>query len=321
MKILVTGANGFVGQALCAQLAANGYELARAVRVTESAQLSVGGGLSAEFAVGDIGADTDWRAALEGCDAVVHLAARVHVMRDTAHDPLVEFRKVNTAGTLKLARQAATAGVRRFVYLSSIKVNGEYTLAQPFTETDKPAPHDAYAISKWEAEEGLLALARETGLDVVVIRPPLVYGPGVKGNFAALVKWARRGIPLPLGALNNWRSLVALENLLDFIMLCADREKSASASHQVFLIADGEDVSTTDLLRRAACAFGAKSRLIPLPASWMRFAAGLLGKTEVADRLLGSLRIDNSRAREMLGWRPVVSMDEALRKMADAARS
>lgn len=309
MKALVTGATGFVGTALCARLAASGVEIVPAVR-RES-------GLPHEVVVGNIDASTDWRHALASCDAVVHLAARVHVMEDAAQDPLASYRGINTEATRNLARQAVDAGVKRFVFISSIKVNGERTeVGRPFTPDDAPAPEDPYAVSKHEAEELLLGLASETGMEVVIIRPPLVYGPGVKGNFAAMVRWVRRGVPLPLGAVHNRRSLIALDNLVDFIALCADRERSPRAAGEVFLISDGEDVSTTELLRKVARAYGVKPRLAPVPARWLRFAAGLLGKGAVADRLLGSLVVDSSKARDLLGWRPVVSMDGQLQKMA-----
>jgi nucleoside-diphosphate-sugar epimerase len=220
-------------------------------------------------------------------------------------------------GTLNLARQAAAYGVKRFVFLSSVKVNGECTLnGCAFRAADIPAPEDAYGISKLEAEQGLMDLARETGMEVVIIRPPLVYGPGVKGNFASLVRWVRKGIPLPLGVVHNKRSLVALENLVDFIALCADPERSKLAANEVFLISDGEDVSTNGLLRKVANAYSVAPRLMPIPVLWIRTVARLLGKRAVADRLLGSLVVDSSKAWDLLGWKPVVSMDEQLKNMA-----
>ena len=316
MRILVTGANGFVGKPLCRSLLAGGHGVRGALRRSRA---SLPEGIET-VVVGEIGRVTDWGAALQGVEAGVHLAARGHVMRDEAADPLAEFRRVNVEGTLNLARQAAEAGVRRFVFLSSIKVNGETTReGAPFRADDPPAPEDPYAVSKREAEDGLLALARETGMAVVIVRPPLVYGPGVKGNFASLVHWVRKGIPLPFGALENRRSLVALDNLVSFIALCADPAKSPQAANEVFLISDGEDVSTPELLRRVARAHGAQARLIPVPPAWMRLGARLLGKSAVADRLLGTLAIDSSKARERLGWRPVVTMDEQLQKMAHDA--
>jgi len=249
--ILITGATGFVGRGLCARLTAEERDVRCAVRQPSSTANSV--------VVGDIGPDTSWELALNGVDTVVHLAARVHIMEDTADDPLAEFRRVNVVGTLNLARQAAAAGAKHFIFLSTVKVNGEETLphpnplplgegmTHPFTEQDVPHPQDPYGVSKDEAEEGLRRLAEETGLAVVIIRPPLVYGPGVKGNFASMMRWMSKGIPLPLGSIHNQRSLVALDNLVDFIITCFDHP---AAANQTFLVADGEDLSTTELLRR-----------------------------------------------------------------------
>lgn len=309
MRVLVTGSNGFVGRALCGRLAEDAHAVVPAVRGAC--------GLVGEVIVGDIDGEPAWRSALGNCDAVVHLAARVHVMHDTAINPLTVYRATNTDATLNLARQAAKVGAKRFVYLSSIKVNGEATEPdRPFHADDPPVPEDAYAISKYEAEQGLMVIAKETGMEVVIIRSPLVYGPGVKGNFASLVKWVRKGLPLPFGALKNKRSLVALDNLVSFIALCADREKSPTAANKVFLISDGEDVSTTELLHIVAMAYGKKVFFIPVPQGWLNIVAKMLGKTEVASRLLGSLVVDNSPARDVLGWHPVVTMEEQLRKMA-----
>lgn len=308
MAILVTGASGFVGQALSAALQHQGHDVRRVVR-----QASMPG----DVAVGDVGEHTDWSSALgSGVDAVVHLAARAHVMHDKLADPLAEYRRVNVQGTANLARQAAQAGVRRFVFISSVKVNGEATQpGQPFTPDDAPAPQDDYGLSKHEAEQALWQVARETGMEVVVIRPPLVYGPGVKGNFARMVQWVRQGVPLPLGAVHNRRSLVALDNLVDFIALCASPERTPQAANQVFLVSDGDDVSTTELLRRVAHAYRVPDRLVPVPVPWMRGAARVLGKAAVADRLLGTLQVDSSKARDLLGWSPPVSMQAQLRKM------
>jgi nucleoside-diphosphate-sugar epimerase len=307
--MLVTGANGFVGRALCAEAVACGMAVRGITRASGDLPISV-----ESFAVGGIDCNTDWRAALAGCEVVVHLAARVHVMADTAADPLEEFRRVNVQGTLNLARQAATAGVRRFVFVSSIKVNGEATqLRQPFTADDAPAPLDAYGVSKMEAEQGLREIARQTGMEVVIIRPPLVYGPVVKANFAAMMRWLKRGVPLPLGAIYNQRSLVALDNLVDLILTCLTHP---AAANQTFLVSDGEDVSTTELLRRMGQAMGKPARLLPVPASWLKVAAGLVGKGDVAQRLCGSLQVDISKTRELLGWVPPVSLDEGLRRAA-----
>lgn len=305
--VLVTGANGFIGRALVSRLANEGWEVKAAVRRPS--------GFLSESVVGDLGARTDWGNALQGCRAVVHLAARVHVMHDTANDPLIEFRAANVDGTLNLARQAARAGIKRFVFLSSIKVNGEQaTAAQPFTADAPPAPEDAYGLSKLEAESGLREICADSGMEFVVIRPPLVYGPGVGGNLKALMRWVQRGIPLPLGAVNNRRSLIALDNLTDLIATCLAR---SAAANQVYLAADGEDVSTTELLRRIANAYGRTPRLLPVPTWWLVRCAAILGKTSTADRLLGSLVVDSSKTREVLGWYPVVSMEEQLRRMAE----
>lgn len=309
MKVLVTGAAGFIGRGLCDTLAFRGLVVVPTVRKAP---------VGYEIAVGDIGQDTDWRGALATRpEVVIHLAARVHVMKDDKADPLEYYRAVNVEGSLNLARQAAEVGVKRFVYLSSIKVNGESSSAgQPLKADDTPAPEDPYGISKHEAEQMLRQIATETGMEVVIIRPPVVYGPGVKGNFALLVSWIRKCIPLPLGAVHNKRSLLALENLVDFIALCAEPERSPRAANEVFLISDGEDVSTTELLRKVANAYNVTPRLLPIPVLWIQATARLLGKRAVADRLFGSLVVDSSKSRDLVGWKPVVSMDEQLKKMA-----
>ena len=309
--VLITGATGFVGMALANKLSSGGYPVVAAVR-RESAIL-VGDVESVK--IGNISAQTDWQRELNKIDVVIHCAARAHIMNDRVADPLAEFRKVNTAGTLNLAKQAAEAGVRRFVFISSIKVNGELTESIPFSSEDVFVPTDPYGLSKYEAEQGLLALAKETGMEVVIIRPTLVYGSGVKGNFASLLKWMKRGVPLPFGAIHNQRSLVALDNLVDFIIHCIDHPKAAN---EIFLISDGEDVSTTELLQKVAKAFDKRALLLPIPVSWMTLAAKLLGKTDVANRLFGSLQVDSSKARALLGWEPVITIDEQLKKIADA---
>jgi nucleoside-diphosphate-sugar epimerase len=313
--ILVTGATGFVGRSVIEQLLNDHYGVracSRLKNVSNSTSVEV-------YEIGDMSESIDWHQALLDIDVVIHIAARVHVMDDSVADPLTEFRKVNTVGTLNLARQAADAGVKRFIFISSIKVNGEMTqVEQPFEPNDNSIPTDPYGLSKYEAEQGLLALAKETGMEVVIIRPPLIYGPNVKANFSSMMKWVNKGVPLPFGAIYNQRSLVALDNLVDFVALCADREKSPKAANQVFLISDGEDVSTTTLLQKVAKAFGKKPMLIPVPVGLMTIAAKLIGKGDVANRLFGSLQVDSSKARELLGWKPVTTMDEQLKKTADA---
>ncbi|MBV5338531.1 MAG: SDR family oxidoreductase [Deltaproteobacteria bacterium] len=313
--MLVTGGTGFVGSAFIKRLLQDNAFVRAAVR-REIYELQKGLDL---VQVGDLTPDIDWQGALSGVDLVVHLAARVHVMHDEAVDPLAEFRRVNVEGTLNLARQAALAGVRRFVFVSSIKVNGESTvLGKPFSAHDNLDPQDPYGISKYEAERGLLELASETGMEVVIIRPPLVYGPGVKANFASMMSWLDRGIPLPLGAVHNQRSFVAVDNLVDLIVTCLDHPKAAN---QIFLVSDGEDLSTTELLQRMGRALGKPARLIPVPVGVMQGAANLLGKGAVAQRLFGSLQVDSSKARDLLGWKPVVTVYEALQKTADAFNS
>ena len=273
MRILVTGANGFVGRALCGEALARGA----AVRGITRAPCDLPIGVD-NVVVGSIDGSTDWLDVLADCEVVVHLAARVHVMQEAAANPLAEFRRVNVQGALNLARQAAAAGVRRFVFVSSIKVNGEATqLGCPFTADDAPAPLDAYGVSKMEAEQGLREIARQTGMEVVIIRPPLVYGSGVKANFAAMMRWLQRGIPLPLGAIHNQRSLVALDNLVDLLVTCI---MHPAAANQTFLVSDGEDVSTTELLRRMGQALGCPARLLPVPVSWLKLVAALVGKVQ-----------------------------------------
>lgn len=313
-RVLITGSSGFVGKALLERWLATRSSPPITVAVRRDSDVE--GGPRVEK-IEDIGPDTVWDDCLPGVEVVIHLAARVHVMDDRSSDPLRDYRRVNVAGTLNLARQAACTGARRFVFISSIKVNGEGTSdGRLFRADDPPAPEDFYGLSKLEAERGLQALAHETGMEVVIIRPPLVYGPGVKGNFASMVGWVRRGLPLPLGSVDNRRSLVAIDNLVDFIALCADRERSPQAANKVFLVSDADDVSTPQLLRRVARAHGVSARLIPFPSVGLRFAARLLGRADAVDRLLGSLVVDAAPARDILGWRPVITMDQQLKKMA-----
>ncbi|QZA80558.1 UDP-glucose 4-epimerase family protein [Deefgea piscis] len=303
--LLITGSNGFLGAALCTFLNDIKIDYKSVSRR----------GYAGSISVGNIDAHTQWSEALRDIDVIVHAAARVHVMNDASLDPLTEFRKVNVEGTLNLARQAVAAGVSRFVFISSIKVNGESTeLGLPFFADDLAVPLDPYGVSKYEAEQGLLQLAKETGLEVVIIRPPLVYGPGVKANFAAMMKWLNKGIPLPLGAIHNQRSLVALDNLVDLIVTCIDHP---AAANQIFLAGDGEDLSTTELLQKMAKALDVSSRLIPVPMWCLQFGARLFGKQAMAQRLCGSLQVDISKARNVLGWRPPLTVDEALQKTAD----
>ena len=312
--LLVTGGTGFLGRALLQKLLVSGR--APLIAAVRRNKINLPAEVMVEY-VGELSSNTDWTNCLQGVGVVIHSASRAQAMKDEIGDHLLDYRKVNLQGTLNLAEQAVKAGVRRFVYISSIKVNGEQTASNiPFHPEDIPAPENAYAISKLESELGLLALARNTGLEVVIIRPTLVYGPGVKGNFASMLGWVRKGIPLPLGAVNNTRSLVALDNLVDFIDLCSNPERSPLAANEVFLISDGEDVSTTELIRKVANAYKVATRLLPIPVLCIQTTARLLGKRAVVDRLLGSLAVDSSKARDLLGWKPVVSMNEQLKLMA-----
>lgn len=307
-KILLTGANGFLGRAVYAELTLKGYDALCAVR--RPFQLAG----AKTVIITALEEQTDWAEYLGGVDCVIHTAARVHIANDTAQDPYKEFYKVNVIGTMNLAQQAAQCGVRRFIFISSIGVNGKQSTF-PFLETDSPSPQDPYAISKFEAEQKLLALAKNTGLQIVIIRPPLVYGDNAPGNFGSLVRWVSRGVPLPLGAVNNKRSFVALGNLVNFIVHCIGHPKAAN---EIFLISDGEDVSTTELIKRTAKAFGKRPMLVPVSVGLMKLAAKLIGKEELATRLFGSLQVDNSKARELLAWKPVITMDGQLQKTADA---
>ena len=304
---LVTGGSGFVGRAL----------INRLTLIAGSTVIAPVRNVATKFPVGvrsipftNLDATFNWSDELKDVDCVVHAAARVHVMNDVSADPLAAFRKVNVEATLNLARQAAASGTKRFIFISSIKVNGEG--AEPGTvyrADDVPAPIDPYGVSKLEAEQGLKELAAVTGMEVVIIRPVLVYGPGVKANFLSMMRWLYRGVPLPFGAVHNQRSLVAIDNLVDLIVTCSDHP---AAANQVFLVSDGEDVSTTQLLRKLAGALGKPARLLPIPVWLMRGAAALLGKRALSDRILGSLQVDISKNRQLLGWTPPVTLDKAL---------
>ncbi|RBC03494.1 NAD-dependent epimerase/dehydratase family protein [Pseudomonas sp. MWU12-2115] len=311
-KVLVTGATGLVGEALVFRLlldkrfapiaTARGATRLHGLCDVVSFELTGGQRL----------------AALDQVQVVVHAAARVHVMNEIAADALAEFRRINVQGTLDLARQAAKAGVKRFIFISSIKVNGEHTpLGKPFRADDKPCPNDPYAVSKWEAEQALRQLGDATGMEIVIIRPPLVYGPGVKANFLSMLNWLERGVPLPLGAIKNQRSLVFLGNLVDLMVTCIDHP---AATDQTFLVSDGDDVSTTRLLKKLALALGKRPRLLPLPQWLLKLCACMLGKRNVASRVLGSLQIDISKNQQLLGWRPPVNLVRAMRQTADHYR-
>lgn len=309
MTILITGANGFVGSALCENLRMDAVSIRRALRSPKSTLDE-----DHNIAVGDISLETDWSSALQNVTAVVHLAARVHLMNESNPDPFSEFCFVNVEGTVNLASQAAAHGVSRFIFLSSIKVHGELTKkGQPFTVDDVPAPQDPYGVSKFEAEQKLWQISKETGMEIVVLRPPLVYGPCVKGNFLRLMQVIDKQWPLPFGSLQNQRSLIYLGNLVDVIRLCLTHPKAAG---KAFLVSDGDDISTPELVRLIAASLGRRPFLLPVPVSWILLAGRLLGKQAAVDRLLGSLCADISTLREDLGWTPPYTMQEGLEATA-----
>ena len=309
MKFLITGANGFVGKFLCRTLIERGYAVRGAVRRNDAALPPD----AKKTVVGPMDGKTDWSSALENIDCVIHLAARVHVMHEKSSDPLAEFRKVNVEGTERLAESAAAAGVKRLVYVSSIKVNGEATRDKPFSEKDEPDPQDPYGISKHEAEAALQKISAETGLEFVVVRPPLVYGPGVGGNFARMLGWIKRGIPLPLGSVKNRRSMVYVENLADALIHCATRPEAAN---ETFLVSDTETVSTPELVRILSEKTGIRPALFAFPLPLLRLLGRLAGKSAEIERLTGSLEIDSSGIREKLGWQPPFGTDEGLAETA-----
>jgi nucleoside-diphosphate-sugar epimerase len=310
--LLITGASGFVGQALCTRLKSDGWKVRGTVRSAKKTGILPVGIDSVN--VGSISHDTDWSKALIGVDTVVHLAARAHIVKETAVAPQVEFLRINTAGTELLAQKAAAAGVRRFVFLSSIGVNGTVTYAQAFSEKDDPHPDTPYAVSKLEAEQILGNIASKSRMEVVIIRSPLVYGPGNPGNFLRLLKVVGKGWPLPFAAVYNRRSLIYLGNLIDVIIKCIIHPRAAG---QIYLVSDGEDVSSPELIRRIATALGRSARLAPFPLFLMRFAGKLIGKSSSLDRLLGSLSVDSSKIRRELGWTPPYTMAQGLQETAD----
>lgn len=311
MRVLVTGPAGFVGAKLLKVLAEKEYidvlaathrqpiDCPAPVRTLKNCLVS---------------ASMDWRTHLSGVNVVIHTAARVHIMNDPASNPLEAFRAVNVQGTMRLAEQAAEMGVKRFIFISSVKVNGEETsYDEAYTPDAVPAPVDPYGVSKMEAELELRVLADRTGMEIVIIRPVLVYGPGVKANFLKMMQWLDTGVPLPFGAIHNRRSLVALDNLVDLIVLCMDHP---GAANQTFMVSDGEDLSSSELLRRMAHALNKPARLFPVPARLLRLCACLLGKPHLSQRLCGSLRVDIRKTRDILGWKPVVTVDSALKEVA-----
>lgn len=310
MTILVTGATGFLGGALVRRLAVIGHKVRGAVRDSGSAASVALRASGVEcVAIGEIGAATRWETALKGVRVVVHCAARVHQLRDTAADPLAEFRRVNTAGTLRLADAAAASGVRRIVFVSTIGVNGLETSRGAFGPASPIAPNSPYALSKWEAEQGLRERATADGPEVVVVRPPLIYGPDAPGNFDVLVCAVRKGLPLPLGSVRNLRSFAAVDNVVELLRICVAHP---DAPDGVFYVSDGDDVSTAEFIRRIAAAACLPARLLRVPASMLRAAAALVGKRDMLDKIAGTLQVDVSLTRARLGWAPVVTMSQAM---------
>lgn len=310
-RVLVIGAGGFIGHAVCADFGLRGHQVTGAVRRRDAARESA----SVDYlCMGHMDESTDWSAAVAGIDCVVHLAARVHLMNDTAQDPLAEFRRFNVDLTMNLARQAASAGVRRFVFVSSVKVNGENTsFGQPFTAEDTPSPTDFYGVSKLEAERLLKELAESSGMEVVIIRPVLVYGPGVRANFYQMMDWLKKGVPLPLKALDNRRSLVAIDNLVDMIATCLSHP---AAANQTFLVSDGEDLTVSELMERTSMALGRRARLLTLPTIFLKFMGRVFGKQAVMHRLCEPLQVDIMKSRLLLNWTPPMTVDMALKKTA-----
>ena len=302
---MVTGATGFVGATLVKSLKTKGmtvHAVNRRICKTEA---------DVDFFVGDFGSDTNFLEALIGCDVVIHLAARVHIMKESSENPAAEFTKTNVLGTECLAKQALQAGVKRFIYISSIKVNGETTeYGQPFTELDKPLPTDSYGISKYNAEQSLFNLTKQTKMDLVIIRPPLVFGPNVKANFGSMLRAIKFGFPLPLGAIHNKRSFVYVENLISLILCCIEHP---AASNQIFLVSDGNDLSTTELIIACAKVFNQKARLLPISKSWIKVGAAILNRKNTAQRLCDNLQVDISKAEILLGWTPPISIEDGLK--------
>jgi nucleoside-diphosphate-sugar epimerase len=303
--ILITGIRGFVGTSLAARIEADGSVVRGVSRQYNGTD---------DFVVGNIGLTTDWGRALEGIDTIVHLAGCAHIMKNSETDLSNIYWSVNVDGTEELARQAAKAGIRRFIFVSTIKVNGEFTKDLPFSASSTPEPEDDYGVSKLKAEEALWRIAENSGLEVVIVRPPLVYGPGVKANFLSMMHWLAKGIPLPFGAIDNKRSFAALDNLVDLLVTCIHHPAAAG---QTFLVSDDEDISTTELLQRMGKALNRSARLIPVPPKLLQWGAQLLGKEDIAQRLLGNLQVDISKTKELLDWKPPVTVDEGLKRTAE----
>ncbi|CDT94230.1 UDP-glucose 4-epimerase family protein [Vibrio coralliirubri] len=309
MNMLVTGSTGFVGSRIVELAKERDWAVIPVVRK----QIEP---LTNSLVIPSIDASTDWSGAFEGVDCVVHCAARVHQMNETEQDALIAYRDINTLGTLNLAKQAAEAGVKRFVFVSSIKVNGELSEPNlPFEPNLKNTPQDPYGLSKYEAEVELAKLSKETGLEVVIIRPPLVYGPGVKANLLSMMRLIDKGIPLPFGAIKNQRSLVYLDNLSNLILTCCEHP---SAPGYTFLASDDQDVSTTQLMQTIAHAMGKSPRLIPIPMSWIQAGSSVLNKQHIAQRICGNLQVEIGLTKDILGWKPPVSFEQGIKRTVEA---
>lgn len=303
MHILITGGNGFVGKELCKSLVNQGINVTSVVRSTAAEMPGV------NIIVRSLSNQTDWQDILKDVDVIIHLAGRAHVMKEDEEDPYKAYAEVNVEATRHLAEQAVLNGVQRFVFVSTVKVNGESTKLNAFNEYKKAQPEDDYAKTKFEAEKTLNALAKKSKMDVVIIRPPLIYGKNVKANFRRLIKLSQSGVPMPFGAINNKRSLISLENLIDFLLLCAKHPKAAN---ETFLISDDDDVSTTQLIQTIADASNKKTILIPVPVAWLEFVLRLVGKPSLSMRLFGNLQVDTAKAKTLLNWRPLISFKEGI---------
>ena len=307
-RVLVTGANGFIGTVLCDQLVAGGFLIRGAFRSAKAADCSPNN--IEKVIVGEINANTDWQKALKDVNIVIHLAARVHVMHETDSDPFAAFERVNTAGTLNLAEQAVSSGVKRLMFLSTIKVNGEQT-QQAYLASDLVNPTDPYGLSKWRAEQGLRTVRDKSDMEIVIIRPPLIYGPQVKGNFLRLITLINKGWPVPLASVKNKRSMVSVDNLCDLVKTCLSHSK---ADGELFLVSDGQDLSTPELIRLISDSMRKSAKLLPFPVTWLYFFAGLIHKRQEVERLCGSLQVDIQKNRDILGWQPPFSVAEGIHK-------
>jgi nucleoside-diphosphate-sugar epimerase len=306
-RVLVTGATGFIGSTLCAILSDSGCMVRAALRKDRTLPTAE------KIVVGDISSETAWGDALENIDCVVHIAARAHVLQAAGRTP-ESYIETNARGTRCLAKAAAEHRIRKFIYLSSVKVNGEWTEGRAYAASDEPHPQDAYAVSKWLGERYLMEFAAKVPMHAIVIRSPLVYGPGVQANFLRLLRWVDSGWPIPLGSVRNARSLVSVWNLCDLLATLA---RNAAATGGTWMVSDGEDLSTPELLRRIARALGRRPRLLPVPVAVLRRCASLLGRQAELSRLCGSLTVDLTPTRNELGWSPPVSVDEGLSRTVD----